>query len=366
MLALLAAAVVAQLVPWRLAASGAGAWRQPDGEPARALAEGVRHWVDGDLSRASFTTGHRRFDGEWLFGTHMMAAMGFGQVALSQPDHRTAMLAAMDRCLKRMAEPAVTAFDTEAWGEEPLDSLEGPSGHVAYLGYYNLALSLRRYHEPHGRWARRNDAISEALHRRFEAALVLETYPGERYPVDNAAAIASLALRAHALGQERPAVVDRWLRALAGWRDPHTGLLVQSLSPEGLPLDAPRGSGTALAAYYLAFVDQRTGRDLYASLEGHLGGEVLGFGVVREYPEGHGGPGDVDSGPLIAGYSISATGFALASARRFGSPHRFRSLVATAQLFGVPRSRAGALHFATGGPIGDAILFAMLTAVEVP
>ncbi|MEM9696331.1 MAG: hypothetical protein AAGA56_27550, partial [Myxococcota bacterium] len=145
--------------------------------------------------------------------------------------------------------------------------------------------------------------------------------------------------------------------------DPRSGLLIQSVRADGTPLDSPRGSGTALASYFLSFVDSARARDLYDAAMRSLGDRILGFGALREYPPGApGGAGDIDSGPLIAGFSISATGFALAGAKRFGDEATFASLWATARLFGAPRQRGGALHFATGGPLGDAILFAMLTA----
>jgi hypothetical protein len=43
-------------------------------------------------------------------------------------------------------------------------------------------------------------------------------------------------------------------------------------------------------------------------------------------------------------------------------PDRFARLYSTAYLFGAPFDRGGAENHVTGGPIGDAILFAMLTA----
>jgi hypothetical protein len=72
--------------------------------------------------------------------------------------------------------------------------------------------------------------------------------------------------------------------------------------------------------------------------------------------------GDVDSGPVILDVSVSATGFALASARAFGHRDAFERLYRTTELFGAPASSGGRLHFLTGGPIGNALLFALLTS----
>jgi hypothetical protein len=147
----------------------------------------------------------------------------------------------------------------------------------------------------------------------------------------------------------------------AAYIDKATGLLVQAVDADtGAPTDAPRGSGTLLAVYFLSFADMSLSRALWDAAERELGGSVLGFGVVREYPGG--GRGDIDSGPIALGYGVSATGFALAGARIHGDPARFGRLYATATLFGAPIDRGGIRRWTEGGPIGDAILFAMATA----
>jgi len=88
--------------------------------------------------------------------------------------------------------------------------------------------------------------------------------------------------------------------------------------------------------------------------------------MVREYPHGHSGSGDIDSGPVILGYGVSATGFALGPARIHGDQALFGRLLRTAVLFGAPLQRKDTLEFVSGGPLGNAILFAMLTAGDFP
>lgn len=364
------AAAVTATVPAAICRTGAGAWRRGADAEQLALARGVGHWVGGDALQAeSFTTGDPLFDAEWLFGTYMMAAMGFGQVAAGLPDGdpaRGEMLARMDRCLVRLGESDVAAFDTGKWGESALATLEDGHGHAAYLGYYDLALALRTRLGPHP-LSSRAEAISAALAQRLDGEGLIETYPGERYPVDMASGVAAIGVLADARERPRPPVVAAWLRRLdEDFIDADSGLLIQSLRPSGRPLDAPRGSGTALASYFLSFIDPQRARSLHQAAERSLGDQILGFGALHEYPDGHEGTGDIDSGPLIVGYSISATGFALAGAKRYGAPNRFAALWATTRLFGLPRRRGRALHFATGGPLGDAILFAMLTARSEP
>lgn len=345
-------------------------WEQPfEGQRAwaRAQGAGVARWVEADLGPAGFATGSARFDGEWWFGTYLMAGLGYVQTAREHPELAERHLALAARCVERLLEPRVRAFDAAAWSEDPLQSLGGPRGHAAYLGYLNLLLGLLRELEPSTPHAELNDRISAALARRFAAAPqgLIATYPGELYPVDNSAGIASLAVHARATGAGPPPAVAAWVaRVRASYLDPQTGLLIQAVHPaSGQALDAPRGSGSGLAAYFLAYADPALSRDLYRAIDAQLSERFLGFGVVKEYPATvPGGWGDIDSGPLILGYSVSATGFTLAGARIHGDPAAFARLYATAWLFGAPTLGADGLRYAAGGPLGDALLFALMSA----
>jgi hypothetical protein len=345
----------------------AEAWFQGQPQPQAALARGVAGWLTNDLSRQTFSTGSRQFNGEWLFGTFMMAGMGFGQTVLSHPELRAIHLPQMSACIDRMISPEVRAFDRESWKNDAVDSLDGDSAHAAYLGYLNLLLSLNRLLDPQSQHASLNDRVTAALARRVAQSptRLLETYPGEVYPVDNAAVAASIGLYDRATGADHGALLRDWgARCRRDYLDPATGLLVQAVDPSsGRPIDKPRGSGSCLAQYFLSFSDPALAADLHHAIMKHLAGTLFGFGMVHEYPATVArGRGDIDSGPVILGFGVSATGFCLAGTRQHGDAASFRRLFATGALFGAPLRRGDASQFVTGGPIGDAIMFAMLTA----
>jgi hypothetical protein len=128
------------------------------------------------------------------------------------------------------------------------------------------------------------------------------------------------------------------------------------------PHGAPRGSGTALASYFLSFADRELSAELLRATKQSLYGSVLGFGAIREYPRAKPGRGDADSGPIVMGFGVSATGFAVGAARANGDEALFKQLYATVELFGAPGQEGVRRRYRTGGPIGNAILFAMLTA----
>lgn len=373
--ALLAFVMGLGTIPHRVCERDAAAYFDGEAAHVDALASSVSTWTDGELVTGSFATGSSRFDGEWLFGTYMMAAMGFGQVALESPARRAESVARMERCLDAMLSPAARVFDRDAWSFDALASVEAEPGsardrgHVAYLGYAGLALGLHRLVVPSSRFDARHDAIVAALARRFEASPTgfVETYPGETYPVDNTAALGALALHAKATHTAPRHGLARGLEAVRihGVHS-ETGLLAQAVDAgTAAPRDPGRGSGTALAAYFLAFGDRAMSASLYRAVHRELFRTVIGFGAILEHPascETCAGRVDIDSGPVFAGFGVSATGFAIGASRASEDRDAFASLYATAHLFGAPFDEGGTRTFATGGPLGDAILFAMLTA----
>ncbi|MFH1463981.1 MAG: hypothetical protein ABIO70_06330 [Pseudomonadota bacterium] len=343
-------------------AAGCWAHRLYEGSASPALADAVADWALTDGPGTVGSPGGPLFDGEWAFGACVMAVAGLGQVALEHPDLQESYLPAMDRCVAWLVTPEARAFGTRMWGYDGLDGQGLARGEHAYLGYLGVALGVRRLLQPDSPWADLHDRLAvDARTGLAHGVAAFQTYPGQTYPPDLATVAATVALHDRATGQTADPALDRWL---ATYRreavDPATGMLIQRLSPtSGRPADLPRGSGTAFASYFLVYADPGLSGELYAALpEVH----TLGLGAVREYARGTRGPADIDSGPVILGLGISATGFALAGARAHGDRATYRRILRTACICGLPIPLHGGRWFVTGGGIGNAILLAMLTA----
>ncbi len=328
---------------------------------ARAVADDVARGVGAE----DFRTGSERFDGEWALVSSQMAALGLAQVIASHPELRARYLPALRSAVDRLLRPRAFAFATRAWGGSPFDSLDDDAGH-AYLGYATRGVGALRAVDPGTPHAALHDRLVAALSRRLSRARdgVVETYPGEAYPCDIASMVGALGQHAQITGADHRELIARVATVYrARWTDPASGYLVQSVEPAtGRWLSPARASGTALSAYFWSFADDAMARELNAALARHGHRSFVGFGAVSEYARGDHGLGDIDSGPVVMGVSVSATGFSLASARRFGDRGRFRELYRTAALFGVPAARGQGRAFVAGGPIGNAVLLAMLTA----
>lgn len=360
----------AATVPRTVVGRDADAWYVDDRDTALAMADAVAAYVEDGVTTDAFSTGSPRFDGEWVLGTHQMAAIGLAQVVIAHPELRDRYLPVVVIAVERLLDDHTYGFAKSAWGTGPWQSLDRDYGH-GYLGYVGLALGMLRELDPQTRHAAIHDRLVDALVRRMAAHPlgIVETYPGEAYPCDLAAIVGAIAQHDRLTGPDRPAGGARaeLVAHMANvyrthWIDGASGYLVQAVAGDGSPRDAPRGSGTALAAFFWSFADPAMAQALDRALLDGGHASVFGFAAIHEYAAGVAGLGDIDSGPVVLGVSVSATGFALSAARRQGNRERFAALFRTAALFGAPVSRDDRTRMLAGGPLGNAILLAMLTA----
>jgi len=203
-----------RLLPPLWCGRNAGDWWRGESSRQVALAYGVARWTAGPLGPGEFKTGVGTFDGEWLFGTYQMAILGHAQIGRQHPE-------LLERCLRRMEEAEdrllgenVRAFDRREWKEDPLAGLNGPNGHAGYLGYFNVALGVHRRLDAGFKHRDLNDRITATLAKNLAASPIslIETYPGQTFPVDNCAVAVSLRLHDLADRTNRyEAVYRRWL-----------------------------------------------------------------------------------------------------------------------------------------------------------
>jgi len=331
------------------------------------LARTIALQAENKLTTADYHTQNKLFNGEWLFGTYLMGGIGLCQVVQQHPETFTKWQPAIEQSIRQLLSPGVREFDRRAWNADPIESLAGSDGHLAYLGYINFLLSLYRQIYPTNEFAPLNDAITTTLTRRYAASAsgLVATYPGEWYPVDNTPAIASIALHGKVTGQDYSLLLDRE-KAVFRQRliDPKSHLLVQATNAAGEPFDAARGSGTTLGIFFLSRAWGDVAGELFQGVRQHLVSGVLTFGAIREYPHGEDGRRDIDSGPVIFGFGFSATGFGLAGARAFRDEKLFASLYASAILAGAPTRRDNRVDFLTAGTLGNSIMLAVLTTPQ--
>ena len=182
----------------------------------------------------------------------------------------------------------------------------------------------------------------------------LESYPGRRWPVDTVVAVAALART----GTD-DALVARWVEAAVGLVDPRTGLLPHEVDGAMRPVEGARGTSSMLESAFWPDIDAAVAAERWPRVVRAFVDRRAGLVGVREFPAGVRGPllGDVDSGPLVADVSLSASAVALAGARRHGDEGLERSLQREAEWAGLPVQLQDARVYGAGVlPVGEAFL----------
>jgi hypothetical protein len=252
-----------------------------------------------------------------------------------------------------------------AAGRAPFSPDLRPSYGVFYRGWTNWlrggVLRLQPANRRDPTEVRRFADDSAELAEAFDAAPspYLEAYPGQAWPVDSTVAVASLRLHDTLLPPRYGGTVARWLAGVRERLDPGTGLLPHRVdATSGEPEEVARGTSQSVIHRFLVDIDPVFARGQYLRFRDLFVVWPLGSGpAVREYPRGVDGPGDVDSGPLVAGVSLSASAVSLGSAAVNGDASLAAALAGVGELLGLPVNTPWTKRYAFGAlPIGDAFL----------
>jgi hypothetical protein len=280
---------------------------------------------------------------EGYFFLNVLYGLTWVQVGIDNPARAADATAQVRWSLERIASPDGTA---------PFDESLQPEYGVFYAGWTNwLRGGLIALGQSDA--AERNTFTSESVEiaTAFRTARTpfLQAYPGQAWPVDSVVAIASLRLYDALVAPRFGQVARDWTASAKTQLDPATGLLPHQVVPQ---VSGARGSSQAMIQRFLVDIDPAFARAQYEVFKDKF---VTGLGV-REYPKGSSGAGDVDSGPLVLGRSLSATVVALGAARVHNDPFADR-LAREGELVGLPLGGLETKRYLFGAvPIGDAFL----------
>ncbi|GAA3740574.1 hypothetical protein GCM10022225_24770 [Plantactinospora mayteni] len=294
---------------------------------------------------------------EGYFFLHTLYGLSWVELGLRQPEgERGTALREARWALDRLDSPT---------GRQPFSPDLTPSYGVFYRGWTNwlrggvLSLQPGASREPAELARFTEDSV--ALGTAFDTSTspYLPAYPGQAWPVDSTVAVASLRLHDTLLPARFGGTVDRWLAGVRQRLDPATGLLPHRVDPtSGTPAEGARATSQSMILRFLVDVDPAFAREQYLGFRDRFVTTPLGLGpAVREYPAGTSGAGDVDSGPLLLGVSLSATVVTLGAAQVHGDAALAGALANYGELAGVPLETPWTKRYAFGAvPIGDAFL----------
>jgi hypothetical protein len=263
------------------------------------------------------------------------AFVGYALVdlALDTPEYRPRAAALLDRLAAQMALPASGARfhtgETVIAGRK-LSSSAAQRGHLALVLVGRELIAPRK--DPFLR------ELSRGLARDLERAPnhLLPTYDRRAWPADNEVIAAALAL--YAARVEADPVVLEGLYSLEK--------SLATLEARGLPpsevapgtlrgIDVARGCALSWSVAMRGLHDRAGAERLYRGYRAAFFtdlGAVVGF---REWPRGVTRSGDDDSGPIVLGIGVAASGIGLGAARLVGASTDEWRLRASAQAAGL-------------------------------
>jgi hypothetical protein len=295
--------------------------------------------------------------------SHMAA--GLYSVAIAEPQKRGEVEALLEEVVRRGLSKEISPRGVATRPSSPLDD------HNLFWSHLGLILGIHRAVRCDGRAScadgetdRLAERIVRHLRRRsLETGLYhAPSYPGSAlWPADQTVSLLAMKLFDATHGtslHEEP--LRGFLRTMQGHRDAETGLFHSSVSRLWYAA-IPRGCAVSWSGLYLAQLDARAAFAQYRRAREHLRKQVLGVGGFREWPEGRGGRMDVDSGPILFGVGMAASGLGLAPARMFRDAETYTTIRRSALAFGLPAYLPSRGHH-LAPLLGEAILFSGRTA----
>jgi len=133
------------------------------------------------------------------------------------------------------------------------------------------------------------------------------SYTNMAWPADATVAMAALALYDGVVQPRYGEVRRKWIEAVKSTLPENAGI-PHAWQPEAnTALHEMRGSSLALICLLLPQIDSTFAKDQFPVFAQNFFAERMGVPVVTEFPKGHVGTGNVDSGPLIFGAGPVAT-----------------------------------------------------------
>lgn len=248
---------------------------------------------------------------------------------------------------------ALSALEGEK-GKAPFQGTSEPPLGVFYRGWTNWLRGGVVRLAPAGPEADIFRSECELLGKAFaqSESPYLDAYPGQAWPCDSTVAVASLALHDAIFEPRYGQLLKDWLSKTGPELFPHQARPV---------LTASRGTSQVMIQRFLFEIDPELAGEQYRKFRAQYVTTRFGLPGVREYPLGQEGEGDVDSGPLIFGFSFSATGVMPGAARLHQDERLLQPFGQLIQTFGFP---LGGRYLGGEVPVADALLVWSRTATS--
>ena len=218
-----------------------------------------------------------------------------------------------------------------------------------------VLLDQGRDQEQLGRLRSECDSIADAL--RKSSTPFLASYIDQSWPCDTVPAIHAMKMYDHVTGEERYRdLIEQWLKETKSRLDPQTGLIPHFCRADnGQPIQTARATSQVIMLRFLVDVEPEFADEQYKIFRREFYAPLLGLPGFREHPsQSKLQGGDVDSGPLVLGRSLSATVSGMGIAQVFGDQAQSEAISACGESAGFPWTQnEHKSYVAKVMPIGD-------------
>jgi len=340
-------------------------FRQAQGLSPKARELAARHlqlWTDPALRDAELKK-MRVSNAEWDFMGRSYLVWSLANMSLRDPASKPLYLRTMDQIIDetlQLEKQEGMYFFLMPYAKDR-HYLAQPAHSLFLDGEIALMLASRRMVEEKPEYKPLLTGRVNAIVERFEKSpkLLLESYPDECWMFDHCVALDAIKMADCLDGSDHSELIRDWI-AMAKQKlvDPKSGILISSFEADGTPMAGPEGSSIWMVAHSLQLLDEDFARDQYQRARKELGAITLGFGYAHEWPETWKGEANIDSGPIIPVFDVSAgsSGMAFIGASSFGDDKYLASLAATLDFAGFPLRTGGRLKYCASNQVGDAAL----------
>ena len=299
-------------------------------KPAKARFENIKNW----LKKADF----QGFTGDDLFIMQFIKK-GWGQdiaalsnmaealvnIATTWADLQHEIHPLMEEVVRRARHPAVSPYRKDP----------ALVSNLNHYGYYleHLNIILGCYYQLFGdKFLDLNQRIStylmqETLSQKNAHARLIP-HVRMRWSADQAAILHSLWLFDQNTGADVSSEpIQRWQAFMdKHMRHADTGLFATEVMNVKSYSKEPRGCACAYLTHYSAQFAPSVAQEQWQLMKKHLFVKKIGVTGFREYRDGYQGRWTPDSGPIIAGVGVAATGLALKTAATLADKETFETL----------------------------------------
>ena len=246
-------------------------------------------------------------------------------IAANRPERAEEIRPLLDEVIRRARHPSVSPYRKDPAAVSNLNH------YGYYLEHLNIVLGCyhRLFDDKH---LQLNERVSEYL--RSETLAQKNTHARliphvrMRWSADQAAILHSLWLFDQNTGAKlADEPVERWKGFMeTQMRHAGTGLYATEVMNVKSYSKEPRGCACAYLTHYTAKFAPEIAQEQWQLMKKHLFVKKVGITGFREYRDGYQGRWTPDSGPIVAGVGVAATGLALKAAGTLGDAETFDAL----------------------------------------